>query len=168
MNRLNTTETQITFFKMVAFPQQNQYSILYEHYIVSALADSTAGCLWLFRSRLALRLHIYKALHMYNIQRGMFLQKKKDWGYSCTHHYYRKTNLSRLGNLCCPGFPTGNARPGQKGGGSFCPGSGNRDKRCCQCHVAGAPFCPGWCYPFFSCFPFLNSFSISIILLHFN
>ena len=40
-------------------------------------------------------------------------------------HYYRNTNLSRLGNLCCPG-------------------SGNRDKRCCQRHVAGAPFCPGW------------------------
>ena len=29
-------------------------------------------------------------------------------------HYYRKANLSRLGNPCCPGFPTGNARPGQK------------------------------------------------------
>jgi len=45
-----------------------------------------------------------------------------------TYHYYRNANLSRLGNPCCPGFPTGNARPGQKGG-SFCPGSGNRDKR---------------------------------------
>ena len=39
---------------------------------------------------------------------------------------------------CCPGFPTGNVRPGQKGV-PFCPGSGNRDKRntnrdkrCCQ------------------------------------
>ena len=29
---------------------------------------------------------------------------------------------------CYPGFPTGNASPGQKGV-SFCPGSGNRDKR---------------------------------------
>src|SRR6185436_5823508 len=43
-------------------------------------------------------------------------------------HYYRKANLSRLGNLCCPGFPTGNARPGQKGV-PFCPRSGNRDKK---------------------------------------
>ena len=29
--------------------------------------------------------------------------------------YYRNANLSRLGNSYCPGFPTGNARPGQKG-----------------------------------------------------
>ena len=36
-----------------------------------------------------------------------------------------------LGNPYCPGFPTGNASPGQKGV-PFCPGSGNRDKRCCQ------------------------------------
>ena len=67
--------------------------------------------------------------------------------------------LSRLGNSFCPCFPTGNARPGQKGV-PFCPGSGkrdkkhpfvpvgntNRDKRGCQRHVPGAPFCPGWCY----------------------
>ena len=43
-------------------------------------------------------------------------------------HYYRNADLSRLGNPCCTGFPTGNARPGQKGV-PFCPGSGNRDKR---------------------------------------
>ena len=159
MNRLNTTETQITFVKMVAFPQQNQYSILYEHYIVSALADSTAGCLWLFRSRLALRLHIYKALHMYNIQRGMFLQKKKDWGYSCTHHYYRKTNLSRLENLCCPDFLIGNARPGQK----VLPAP-----RGWRTLLSRLVLPTGTKGPFFLCFPFLNSFSISIILLHFN
>ena len=30
-------------------------------------------------------------------------------------HYYRNTDLSWLGNLCCPDFPTGNAKPGQKG-----------------------------------------------------
>ena len=47
-------------------------------------------------------------------------------------------------------------------------------KGAASAHVAGAPFCPGWCYQrgqkvsFFSCFSFLNSFSISIILLHFN
>ena len=50
-------------------------------------------------------------------------------------HYYRTGDLSRLGNPFCPGFPTGNA--------TFCPGSGNRDKRGYQRHVAGAPFCPG-------------------------
>ena len=74
-------------------------------------------------------------------------------------HYYKNVDLSRLGNPCCPGFPTGNASPGQKGV-PFYPGSGNqdrkhsfvpigntnRDKRGCQRHVAGAPFCPGWCY----------------------
>ena len=36
--------------------------------------------------------------------------------------------LSRLENPFCPGFPTGNARPGQMGV-PFCPGSGNRDKK---------------------------------------
>jgi len=46
-------------------------------------------------------------------------------------HYYKNVDLSRLGNSCCPGFPTGNASPGQKGV-PFCPGSGNRDKRCSQ------------------------------------
>ena len=35
--------------------------------------------------------------------------------YSIYIHYYRNVDLSQLGNLCCPGFPTGNARPGQKG-----------------------------------------------------
>ena len=29
--------------------------------------------------------------------------------------YYRNANLSRLGNFYCPGFPSRNARPGQKG-----------------------------------------------------
>ena len=72
-------------------------------------------------------------------------------------HYYRNTDLSWLGNLCCPDFPTGNAKPGQKGY-PFVPGlatgtkkhpfvpvgNTNRDKRCCQRHVPGAPFCPGW------------------------
>ena len=43
-------------------------------------------------------------------------------------HYYKNVDLSRLGNRCCPGFPTGNACPGQKGV-PFCPGCGNRDKR---------------------------------------
>ena len=40
----------------------------------------------------------------------------------------KNVDLSRLGNPCCPGFPIGNASPGQKGV-PFCPGSGNRDKR---------------------------------------
>ena len=34
---------------------------------------------------------------------------------STKNHYYRKTDLSRLGNSCCPDFPTGNVRPEQKG-----------------------------------------------------
>jgi hypothetical protein len=74
---------------------------------------------------------------------------------------------------CCPGFPTGNASPGQKGC-PFVPGLATGTKGAANAHVAGAPFCPGWCYqpgqkvPFFSSFLFLNSFSISIILLHFN
>ena len=40
---------------------------------------------------------------------------KIQFGGAIKIHYYRNANLSRLGNLCCPGFPTGNARPGQKG-----------------------------------------------------
>ena len=44
------------------------------------------------------------------------------------YYYYKNVDLSRLGNRCCPGFPTGNACPGQKGV-PFCPGCGNRDKR---------------------------------------
>ena len=67
-------------------------------------------------------------------------------------HYYRKANLSRLENPCCPGFPTGNARPGQ--GGVLLSRVWQPGQK------------PG--HPFFSCFHFLNSFSISIILLHFN
>ena len=79
--------------------------------------------------------------------------------------------------LICPGWKTAVVPVSQ-------PGTPVRDKRGCpfvpglataaSAHVAGAPFCPGWCYQpgqkvsFFSCFSFLNSFSISIILLHFN
>ena len=95
-------------------------------------------------------------------------------------HYYKNVDLSRLGNRCCPGFPTGNASPGQKGV-PFCPGSGNRDRR--------GPFVPvgntnrdkrcsqrprGWrtllsrLVSFFFMFSFFQFFSISIILLHFN
>ena len=42
-------------------------------------------------------------------------------GVASSVHYYRNANLSRLGNPCCPGFPTGNAKPGQKRG-PFVPG----------------------------------------------
>ena len=45
-------------------------------------------------------------------------------GSSDDDHYYRNADLSRLVNPCCPGFPTGNARPGQKG----LVGVTNRDK----------------------------------------
>ena len=50
----------------------------------------------------------------------------------------KKRDLSRLGNRFCPGFPTRNASPGQKGV-PFCPGSGNRDKREPFVPVGGAP-----------------------------
>ena len=50
-----------------------------------------------------------------------FFQRIHDIQLSRIHHYYRKANLSRLGNLCCPDFPTENARPGQKGD-PFVPG----------------------------------------------
>ena len=42
-------------------------------------------------------------------------------------HCYRNLNLFWLENLCCPGFPTGTAKAGQKSP-PFCPGLGNRDK----------------------------------------
>ena len=59
---------------------------------------------------------------IYVLVNFFFFQRIHDIQLSRIHHYYRKANLSRLGNLCCPGFPTGNARPGQKGGGPFVPG----------------------------------------------
>ena len=88
--------------------------------------------------------------------------------------------------LTCPGWETlvvpisQPGMPSQNKRGSFCPGSGNRDKRCCQRHVAGAPFCPGWCYQpgqkvlFFPVFLFLIFFlfqlyfCISIKLMYWN
>ena len=59
----------------------------------------------------------------------------------CTH-YYRKSNLSRLGNPCCPGFPTGNARPGQKEGGSFVPGLSTGTKGAASATWLAHPFVP--------------------------
>ena len=38
-----------------------------------------------------------------------------------TYHYYKNVDLFRLGNPCCPGFPTGNASP-DKRGCPFVPG----------------------------------------------
>ena len=58
-------------------------------------------------------------------------------------HYYRNANLSRLGNPCCPSFPTGNARPGQK-----------------------VPFFS--CFPFLNFFLFQLYFCISIKLMYWN
>ena len=97
---------------------------------------------------------------------------------SIASHYYKNVDLSRLGNPCCPDFPTGNASPGQKGV-LFCPGSGNRDKRA-SAHVAGAQFCPGLCYQpgqkviffpvflFSILFLFQLYFCISIKLMYWN
>ena len=105
----------------------------------------------------------------------------------------KNVDLSRLGNPCCPGFPTGNASSGQKGV-PFCPGSGNRDKRgpfvpvgntnrdkrCCQRPRGWLPFCPGWCYQprqkvlffpiflFSILFVFQLYFCISIKLMYWN
>ena len=90
-------------------------------------------------------------------------------------------------------FPNRERQAGTKGV-PFCPGSGNRDKkhpfvsvsntnrdkRCCQRHVPGTPFCPGWCYqpgqkdhffsvPLFSIvFLFRLYFYISIKLMYWN
>ena len=101
--------------------------------------------------------------------------------YPCpSTHYYRNANLSRLGNPCCPGFPTGNARPGQKGvllSRVWQPGQkGVLLSRVWQPGQKVLPAPRGWrtllsrlvLGLFFSYFLFLNSFSISIILLHFN
>ena len=75
----------------------------------------------------------------------------------------KNVDLSRLGNPCCPGFPTGKASPGQKGC-PFVPGLATGTKGAASAHVAGAHFCPGWCYqpgqkvPFFPVFVFLILF----------
>ena len=58
---------------------------------------------------------------IYLLVKFFFFQRIHDIQLSRIHHYYRKANLSRLGNLCCPDFPTENARPGQKGD-PFVPG----------------------------------------------
>ena len=55
----------------------------------------------------------------------------------------------------------------------FVPGLATGTKGATSAHVADAPFCSGWCYQpgqkvSFFIFSFLNFFSISIILLHFN
>ena len=81
-----------------------------------------------------------------------------------TDHYYRKAHLSWLENLCCPGFPTENARPGQKG--SFCPGSGNRDKKDPFVPVGGPFFFPVFLFSIL--FRFQLYFCISIKLMYWN
>ena len=71
---------------------------------------------------------------------------------------------SRLGNWDNSGFPTGSARPGQKGAllsRVWQPGQKNT-------LLSWLVLPTETKSPFFSCFSFLNSFSISIILLHFN
>ena len=106
------------------------------------------------------------------------------------HHYYKNVDLSRLGNRCCPGFPTGNASPRQMGV-PFCPGTEEDllswlvtpptgTKGAASAHVAGAPFCPGWCYQpgqkvhffpvslFSILFLFQLYFYISIKLMYWN
>ena len=80
-----------------------------------------------------------------------------------------KVTFTTTERLICPGWETfvvpvsQPGTPGRDKRGSFCPGSGNRDKKhpfvpvgntnrdkwCCQRHVPGAPFCPGWWAHFF-------------------
>ena len=93
-------------------------------------------------------------------------------------HYYKNVDLSQLGNPCRPGFPTGNASPGQKG----CPfvsglATGIKKyflsrlvtptgtKGAASAHVAGAPFCPGWCYQSGQKVSFFHVFLFSIFFL---
>ena len=81
-------------------------------------------------------------------------------------HYYRKANLFRLGNLCCPDFPTGNARPGQKGV-LLSRVTPTGTKGAASATWLAHPFVPVG-GPFFSYFAFLNSFSILIKLMYWN
>ena len=81
--------------------------------------------------------------------------------------------------LICPGWETlvvPVSQPGTPGrdkwGCSFVLGlatgtksNTNRDKRVCQCHMAGAPFCPGWCYQPGEKVPFFHVFLFSILFL---
>ena len=104
----------------------------------------------------------------------------------------RKPLLSRFPNRKRQSGTKGGAllsrvwQPGQKR--TFCT---NRDKRCCQrprgwrtllswlvlptgtkgaasAHVAGAPFCPGWCYQPGPKVPFFFLFSFSQFFFYFN
>ena len=89
-------------------------------------------------------------------------------------HYYKNVDLSQLGNPCCPGFPTGNASPGQKGC-LFVPGLATGTKQdllsrlvtptgtkgAASAHVAGAPLPTGIKGPFFM-------FSFSQFFFYFN
>ena len=93
----------------------------------------------------------------------------------------KNVDLSRLGNPCCPGFPTGNASPGQKGV-SFCPGSGNRDKRgpfvpvgntnrdkrCCQRPHGWRTLLSRLVFPTGTKGPFFFIFSFSQFFFYFN
>ena len=83
---------------------------------------------------------------------------------SSKEHYYKNVDLSRLGNPCCPGFPTGNTSSGQKGC-PFVPGLATGTKGAASAHVAGAPFCPGWCYQPGQKVPFFHVFLFSILFL---
>ena len=76
------------------------------------------------------------------------------------YHYYRNTNLSRLGNPCFPGFPTGNARPGQKRG-PFVPGLPTGTKGAASATWLAHPFVPEQKIFFFL-------FSFSQFFLYFN
>jgi len=85
-------------------------------------------------------------------------------------HYYRNADLSRLGNLCCPGFPTGNARSGQKGW-PFVPGlaTGTKSPLLSRLVTPTGTKGPFFSVPLFSIvFLFRLYFYISIKLMYWN
>src|SRR6185437_1379160 len=93
---------------------------------------------------------------------AMYMDPRRD-----PEHYYKNVDLSRLENRCCPDFPTGNASPGQKGC-PFVPGLATGTKGAASAHVAGAPFCPGWCYQPGQKVSFFFLFSFSQFFFYFN
>ena len=90
-------------------------------------------------------------------------------------HYYNNNDLSRLGNPNCPGFPTGNVSPGQKGSGNrdkkgpFVPVvNTNRDKRCCQRPRGWRTLLSRLVLPTRTKGPFFSLFSFSQFFFYFN
>ena len=88
------------------------------------------------------------------------------------YHYYKNVDLSRLGNRDNSGFPTGTPVRDKRGAllsRVWQPGQKVQPAPTWLAHPFIRLVLPtGTKGLFFSYFSFLNSFSISIILLHFN